>query len=141
MDWDGIIAGLVSSPLLVLVAGVVTKVWPDTLATFSSWLYAHVDPDKLPFGSEINKHWAQAHDMAEWKKDVEQRFTHIDDQLTEVQKDGIKNVLMFPISDKTRDNSEHVAYELAKLEALHADCWIVDAARKYLTDHANKEQA
>ena len=48
MDWDSLIGGTLGSPLLVLAAGVVGRIWPDTFAAFASWLYGHVDPERMP---------------------------------------------------------------------------------------------
>lgn len=118
-----------SSPLVLLAVAVVGKIWPDTITSFSTWLYAHVDPRRLPYGSEMNRHWERTHELNEWRD-------HVDQQLMELQKDGIKNVLIQLINDKTRDNSVEIRYELDKLEGLDAQCWIVDAARQYLIEHA-----
>ena len=45
MDWDGLIGGLMSSPLLLLIIAVIGKLWPDGLTAFSTWLYSHVDAE------------------------------------------------------------------------------------------------
>ena len=131
MDWDAIIGGLMSSPLLLLAMAVIGKLWPDTLPTFSTWLYSHVDPGKLPFDSEMNAHWAQSRELGE-------RLDRFEANQDEVQKDTIKNTLLTLMSDSTRDHSEAIRYELDKLKAINADCWVVDAAEQYLLDRVKR---
>ena len=62
-------------------------------------------------------------------------ITKIDDRMDELCRDTIKNTIISLIyGDQAHDHSEAVRYELAKLEKLDAQCWIVDAAEKYLED-------
>lgn len=110
---------------------VIGKLWPDTLPTFSTWLYSHVDPGKLPFDSEMNAHWAQSRELGE-------RLDRFEANQHEVQKDTIKNTLLTLMSDSTRDHSEAIRYELDKLKAINADCWVVDAAEQYLLDRVKR---
>ena len=42
------------------------------------------------------------------------------------------------MSDSTRDHSEAIRYELDKLKAINADCWVVDAAEQYLLDRVKR---
>lgn len=128
MDWDALIGGLMSSPLLLLAVAVIGKIWPDSLTAFSTWLYSHVDPERLPYGSEMNAHWAQSRELGE-------RLDRFEATQHEVQKDTIKNTLINLMADTVRDHSEAVRYELDKLKRLNADCWIVDAAERYLINH------
>ena len=55
--------------------------------------------------------------------------------MDELCRDTIKNTLISLIyGDQSHDHSEAVRYELAKLEKLDAQCWIISAAEKYLED-------
>lgn len=125
MPWDSLVGGLLSSPLLVLVCAVVGRIWPDTLTAFASWLYGHVDPERLQYGSVMNRHWEE-------QRELRERF---DIEVRELRKDTIKNTLIQLMQDRDSDHSEAVRYELAKLEHLKADCWVVGAARRYLDQH------
>lgn len=133
MDWDSLIGGMLGSPLLVLAAGVVGRIWPDTFAAFASWLYGHVDPERLPYGSPMNRHWEQVSDQEE----LAARFER---DMRELRKDTIKNTLIGLICDKDTDHSEAVRYELDKLTALDANCWVIDAARRYLLDRQKEKK-
>lgn len=133
MDWDSLIGGMLGSPLVVLAVGVVGRIWPDTLTAFASWLYGHVDPGRLPYGSPMNRHWEQVGDQEE----LAARFEH---DMRELRKDTIKNTLIGLICDKDTDHSEAVRYELDKLTALDANCWVVDAARRYLLDRQKEKK-
>ena len=66
--------------------------------------------------------------------------SQLDSHMTELRKDQTKAVLMQLLSDKAHDRSAEVRYELAKLEALGADCWVMDYARDYLKQHINQQQ-
>lgn len=132
MDWDSLIGGMLGSPLLVLAAGVVGRIWPDTFAAFASWLYGHVDPERLPYGSPMNRHWEQVSDQ-------EERAARFESDMRELRKDTIKNTLIGLMGDKDTDHSEAVRYELDKLTALDAKCWVVDAARRYLLDRQKEK--
>ena len=125
MPWDSIVGGLLGSPLLVLACAVVGRIWPDTLTAFASWLYGHVDPERLQSGSVMNRHWEE-------QRELRERF---DIEVRELRKDTIKNTLIQLMQDRDSDHSEAVRYELAKLEHLKADCWVVGAARRYLDQH------
>ncbi len=59
-----------------------------------------------------------------------------DGRLDELCRDTIKNTIIsaWIYGDQSHDHSEAVRYELAKLEKLDAQCWIVNAAEKYLED-------
>lgn len=133
MDWDSLIGGMLGSPLVVLAVGVVGRIWPDTLTVFASWLYGHVDPGRLPYGSPMNRHWEQVSDQEE----LAARFER---DMRELRKDTIKNTLIGLICDKDTDHSEAVRYELDKLTALDANCWVVDAARRYLLDRQKEKK-
>lgn len=133
MDWDSLIGGMLGSPLVVLAVGVVGRIWPDTLTVFASWLYGHVDPGRLPYGSPMNRHWEQVSDQEE----LAARFEH---DMRELRKDTIKNTLIGLICDKDTDHSEAVRYELDKLTALDANCWVIDAARRYLLDRQKEKK-
>lgn len=133
MDWDSLIGGMLGSPLVILAAGIIGRIWPDTLAAFASWLYGHVDPERLPYGSPMNRHWEQVSDQ-------EERAARFESDMRELRKDTIKNTLIGLICDKDTDHSEAVRYELDKLTALDANCWVVDAARRYLLDRQKEKK-
>ena len=104
------------------------KVWPGALDSLATGLYSHVDPNRLPYNSVLSQHFAKTRQLGE-------RTEKFDGRLDELCRDTIKNTLISLIyGDKDTDHSEAVSYELAKLEKLDAQCWIVAAAEKYLED-------
>lgn len=104
------------------------KVWPGALDALATGLYAHVQPERLPYDSPLSKHFAKTRTLGE-------RTAKIDDRMDELCRDTIKNTIISLIyGDKDTDHSEAVSYELSKLEKLDAQCWIVAAAEKYLED-------
>ena len=76
----------------------------------------------------MNRHWEQVSDQ-------EERAARFESDMRELRKDAIKNTLISLMGDKGVDHSEAVRYELDKLLALDAKCWVVDAASRYLIDH------
>ena len=104
------------------------KVWPGALDALSTGLYAHVRPERLPYDSSLSQHFAKTRQLGE-------HIQKFDDRMDELCRDTIKNTIISLIySDKDTDHSEAVSYELSKLEKLGAQCWIVNAAEKYLED-------
>lgn len=104
------------------------KVWPSALDALATGLYSHVRPERLPYDSPLSQHFAKTRQLGE-------RFERFDGRLDELCRDIIKNTLISLIyGDQSHDHSEAVRYELAKLEKLDAQCWIVSAAEKYLED-------
>lgn len=114
------------------VVTLLLKVFPSITTSFSTWFYGHIDPLKLPYGSPLNKHWEQTRELSEQVAALDKRSR---EDNSELRKDTIKNTLIMLINDTTRNHSEAVRYELSKLEALDSDCWVVDAARKYLIEN------
>ena len=99
----------------------VLKVWPGALD-------AHVRPERLPYDSPLSQHFAKTRQLGE-------RTEKFDDRMDELCRDTIKNTIISLIyGDASHDHSEAVRYELAKLEKLDAQCWLVNAAEKYLED-------
>ena len=102
------------------------RIWPGALDALATGLYAHVDPtpaydSPLPSISRT--------------RTLGERTAKIDDRMDELCRDTIKNTIISLIyGDQSHDHSEAVRYELAKLEKLDAQCWIVNAAEKYLED-------
>ncbi|WP_270500745.1 hypothetical protein [Bifidobacterium adolescentis] len=104
------------------------KIWPGALESLATGLYAHVNPERLPYNSVLSQHFAKTRTLGE-------RTSKIDDRMDELCRDTIKNTIISLIyGDKDTDHSEAVSYELSKLEKLDAQCWIVAAAEKYLED-------
>lgn len=104
------------------------KVWPGALDSLATGLYSHVDPNRLPYNSVLSQHFAKTRQLGE-------RTEKFDGRLDELCRDIIKNTLISLIyGDAQHDHSEAVRYELDKLEKLDAQCWIVNAAEKYLED-------
>lgn len=104
------------------------KLWPGALDTLATVLYSHVRPEHLPYDSPLSQHFAKTRQLGE-------RSERFDGRLDELCRDTIKNTLISLIyGDQSHDHSEAVRYELAKLEKLDAQCWIVNAAEKYLED-------
>ena len=104
------------------------KVWPGALDSLATRTAAHVQPERLPYDSPLSQHFAKTRQLGE-------RTEKFDGRLDELCRDTIKNTLIsLMYGDRTTDHSEAVRYELAKLEKLDAQCWIVNAAKKYLED-------
>lgn len=104
------------------------KIWPGALESLATGLYAHVNPERLPYNSVLSQHFAKTRTLGE-------RTSKIDDRMDELCRDTIKNTIISLIyGDKDTDHSEAVSYELSKLEKLDAQCWIVAAAEKYLEE-------
>lgn len=104
------------------------KVWPGALDALATGLYSHVRPERLPYDSPLSQHFAKTRQLGE-------RTAKFDDRMDELCRDTIKNTLISLIyGDQSHDHSEAVRYELAKLEKLDAQCWIISAAEKYLED-------
>lgn len=104
------------------------KIWPGALESLATGLYAHVNPERLPYNSVLSQHFAKTRTLGEWT-------SKIDDRMNELCRDTIKNTLISLIyGDQSHDHSEAVRYELAKLEKLDAQCWIISAAEKYLEE-------
>ena len=112
----------------VAVITFVVNCWPGALERLSTGLYAHVNPARLPYDSDLSRHFAETRQLGE-------RTERFDERIDELCRDTIKNTLVSLIyGDQSHDHSEAVRYELAKLERLDAQCWIVAAAQKYLED-------
>ena len=104
------------------------RIWPGALEALATGLYSHVDPNRLPYNSVLSQHFAKIRQLGE-------RTAKFDGRLDELCRDTIKNTLISLIyGDQSHDHSEAVRYELQKLEKLDAQCWIVNAAEKYLED-------
>lgn len=104
------------------------KIWPGALDSLATGLYSHVRPERLPYDSPLSQHFAKTRTLGE-------RTSKIDDRMDELCRDTIKNTIISLIyGDQSHDHSEAVRYELAKLEKLDAQCWVVNAAEKYLED-------
>ena len=104
------------------------RIWPGALDALATGLYAHVRPARLPYDSPLSQHFAKT-------PQLRQRTAKFDRRLDELFRDTIKITLIALIyADLSHDHSEAVRYELAKLEKLDAQCWIVAAAEKYLED-------
>nr|DAZ39403.1 MAG TPA: hypothetical protein [Caudoviricetes sp.] len=104
------------------------KLWPGALDALATGLYAHVRPERLPYDSPLSQHFAKTRQLGE-------RTAKFDERMDELCRDTIKNTIISLIyGDQSHDHSEAVRYELAKLEKLDAQCWIVNAAEKYLED-------
>lgn len=104
------------------------KIWPGALEGLATGLYSHVNPERLPYNSPLSQHFAKTRMLGE-------RTEKFDERMDELCRDTIKNTIISLIyGDKDTDHSEAVSYELAKLEKLDAQCWIISAAEKYLED-------
>ena len=104
------------------------KLWPGALEALATGLYAHVNPERLPYNSVLSQHFAKTRQLGE-------QTARFDERMDELCRDTIKNTLISLIyGDQSHDHSEAVRYELSKLEKLDARCWIVDAAEKYLEE-------
>jgi hypothetical protein len=124
---QSLIGSLLSAPALIALAALVSKLWPGTLASLGTWLYAHVDPGKLPYDSAMNRHWMQTNQLGENLEELK-RLNRED------RKDTIKNTLI-ALMAREGDQSVQIRYELSKLEALHATCWVMQESEDYLSEH------
>ncbi|MCT6917922.1 MAG: hypothetical protein M3Z49_01775 [Bifidobacteriales bacterium] len=124
--------GLISDGVFLALVGLVVNLWPTSARHLATWLYSRIDPDQLPYGSAMGKHW---HEIQELRAQVDR----VQDQLLEIRKDTIKNTLI-GLMEQPGDQSAKVRYELSKLEALHASCWVMQEAESYLAQHHQKRQ-
>lgn len=129
---EGVLGGVGGVGGLIGLLAFVSGVWPKTWTLLSTWMYSHIDPSRLPYGSEANRHWAQQRKIAETQHEIQ-------DALRETQRDIIKNTILQLIRDQNEDHTSEVAYELSKLEALESRCWVMDVARDYITNRTEKE--
>ena len=126
---DALLAGIGGVGGLCAATGLILKLWPGTLDALANGLYAHVDPSKLPYDSVLSQHFAHTREMRE-------RQDAVDELLKEMQRDTVKNTILQLLLDRDHDHSREVAYELQKLDALHAECWIVPMAQEYIAKHS-----
>ena len=114
--------------LLSVIGGILSitvammTVSPGVRGRLARWLLSSLDPADLP----------QAAPM----RHISERLDSVEQALNQLQRDTVKNTLLHLMrEDDGSDHSQEVAYELAKLKALGGDCWVVDAAQRYLIDH------
>lgn len=120
--------------------GLLIKIFPGFWKKFSTSVLASAEIKKLPWDSDANHLIEEIHGsenaLKEHQKQEDAYHVRFEETLAEIQKDIIKNTLM-TLMRSPADESERVRYELAKLEHLDADCWIVDVATSYLKEHMN----
>lgn len=124
---QSLIGSLLSAPALIALAALVSKLWPGMLTSLGTWMYAHVDPGKLPYDSAMNRHWMKTNKLAD---DI--------DELKNLQLEGSKNTIkntLIALMGRDGNQSAQIRYELSKLEALHATCWVMQEAENYLSEH------
>lgn len=136
---EGMLAGVGGVAGFTAIIALILKLWPGALANLSTWLYSHVDPERIPYGSAMNAHWAQTRELAEGQREIRDQLAAYDEAIRaenrELRKDSIKNVIISLMADKDADHSTEIRYELDKLAQLDADCWVIDAAKEYITAH------
>lgn len=141
---ESLLAGVGGVAGFTAIAALILKIWPGATTALSTWLYSNIDPLKIPYGSPMNAHWAQTRELAEGQREIREQLTAFDQAIRaenrELRKDSIKNVIISLMADKDTDHSTEIRYELEKLSALDADCWVVDAAREYITAHLVPEK-
>ncbi len=75
------------------------KVWPGALESLATGLYAHVNPERLPYNSVLSQHFAKTHQLGE-------RTERFDERMDELCRDTIKNTLISLIyGDQSHDHS------------------------------------
>lgn len=121
---DVMLAGIGGVAGFCALAGLACRIWPGLLTGLSTWLYSHVDPGRIPYDSIMNRHWSQSRELVEGQERMRE-------SLVEIRKDTIKNTIL-QLIQREGDHSDEVAYELSKLEDLHAECWVMDVARDYI---------
>ena len=141
---ESLLAGVGGVAGFTAIAALVLKIWPGATTALSTWLYSNIDPLKIPYGSHMNAHWAQTRELAEGQREIREQLTAFDAAIRaenrELRKDSIKNVIISLMADKDTDHSTEIRYELEKLSALDADCWVIDAAKEYITAHLVPEK-
>lgn len=86
------------------------------------WLLSSLDPQDLPQAAPMRR--------------LSERLDDVQDALNQLQRDTVKNTLLHLMRETDGDDhSQEIAYELAKLKDLGGDCWVVDAAERYLINN------
>lgn len=141
---ESLLAGVGGVAGFTAIAALVLKIWPGATAALSTWLYSNIDPLRIPYGSPMNAHWAQTRELADGQREIREQLAAFDEAIRaenrELRKDSIKNVIISLMADKDADHSTEIRYELDKLAALDADCWVIDAAKEYITAHLVPEK-
>ena len=63
------------------------KIWPGALESLATGLYAHVNPERLPYNSVLSQHFAKTRQLGE-------RTERFDERMDELCRDTIKNTLI-----------------------------------------------
>lgn len=123
------ITAILSPAVLIALITLLLKVCPPLSHWISNRIAERIDPSAIRNDSWIHDHI----DAITAHGEALQRLEH---SQMESRKDTIKNTIIMLMSMQG-DHRVEVRYELGKLEALNSDCWIVDAARRYVIDGIN----
>ena len=114
--------------LLSIIGGILSitvammTVSPGVRGRLARWLLSSLNPQDLPQAAPMRR--------------LSERLDDVQDALNQLQRDTVKNTLLHLMrKDDGSDHTQEVAYELAKLKALGGDCWVVDAAERYLINN------
>ena len=123
------ITAILSPAVLIALITLLLRICPPLCSWLSNRIVERIDPKSLKTDSWLHTHIRQLdeHGMA---------LRRLERNQTEARRDTIKNTIIMLMSMQG-DHRVEVRYELGKLEALHSDCWVVDAARKYILDGTN----
>lgn len=123
------ITAILSPAVLIALITLLLKVCPPLSRWISNRIAERIDPNAVRYDSWLHSHIdaLAAHGEA---------LQRLEQSQIESRKDTIKNTIIMLMSMQG-DHRVEVRYELGKLETLNSDCWIVDAARKYVLDGVN----
>ena len=71
------------------------KIWPGALESLATGLYAHVNPERLPYNSVLSQHFAKTRQLGE-------RTERFDERMDELCRDTIKNTIISLIYGDSR---------------------------------------
>lgn len=130
--WGDFIAACVSPAVLIALITLLLKVFPSLAERLADNTILRSNPDRLPASSWVVQHLDAIKQHGE-------ALNRLESSQFEVRKDTIKNTIIM-LMNLDGDHRSEVRYELAKLEAMDCDCWVVDAARRYVLDGDNPLQ-
>lgn len=125
--FDDFLGGVGGGAGVIALVGLIAKLFPNIWERFATATLQSANLEKLTWDSPANK-------LVHKVMSEEKEYQELKDTLIEIQKDTIKNTILSLMKSR-RDESDRVRYEMGKLEKLHADCWVMDAAADYLKEH------
>lgn len=127
--WEDWLVSLASPAVVIALVTLVLRVSPALCKSIANWVGEHITPEGLRVDC-----WLAHHVQA--IEEHGRMLQRLESAQQEMSKDTIKNTILM-LMNMHGDHRTEVRYELEKLERLGADCWIMDAARKYVIDGVN----